>query len=102
MSHSHSQIMGLPLIPPTVAARLNSTKEWFERTGKCSLCEFWSEEILIDETVHFFAIVPFAASYPFEIWILPRDHSSHFHDIDSEKVKGFSSFLILSLNACDG
>ncbi|XP_010940094.1 ADP-glucose phosphorylase [Elaeis guineensis] len=97
MSHSHSQIMGLPLIPPTVAARLNATKEWFERTGKCSLCEIRSEEILINETVHFFAIVPFAASYPFEIWIVPRHHSSHFHDIDSEKAADLGSLLKLML-----
>jgi galactose-1-phosphate uridylyltransferase len=31
--------------------------------------------------------VPFAASYPFEIWIIPRQHISYFHKIDQDKVR---------------
>lgn len=92
LSHSHSQLLGLPFIPPTVSARLDSMKEHFNRTGKCCLCEIWTEELLISESSHFLSVVPFAASYPFEIWVVPREHSSYFHEIDSEKVTFFPSF----------
>lgn len=91
MSHSHSQLLALPVIPPTISARLQSMKEYFDKTGKCSLCEVQPKDLLIDETAHFISIVPFAATYAFEIWIIPRDHTSHFHNIDNEKV----SFLVL-------
>ena len=86
LSHSHSQIIGLPIVPPMVSTRLDSMKEYFDRTGKCGLCDIQFKKILIDESSHFYAIVPFAASYPFEIWIVPRKHASHFHEIDGERV----------------
>ncbi|KAL6211369.1 hypothetical protein ACLB2K_016596 [Fragaria x ananassa] len=47
LTHSHSQIMALPFVPPAVAARLHSMKDYFNRTGKCSLCEFNSNNLLI-------------------------------------------------------
>ncbi|KAF8398591.1 hypothetical protein HHK36_017522 [Tetracentron sinense] len=97
MSHSHSQIMALPIVPPTVSARLDSMKEYFDRTGKCSLCEIRSEELLIDESTHFISIVPFAASFPFEIWVIPRDHSSHFHELSNEKAVDLGWLLKLML-----
>lgn len=92
MSHSHSQIMALPIVPPTVSARLHSMKEHFDQTGRCSLCDIRSDDLLIDKSAHFISIVPFAATFPFEIWIIPLDHSSHFHDIDSKKVVSHTSF----------
>jgi UDPglucose--hexose-1-phosphate uridylyltransferase len=86
MAHSHSQMIGTPFVPPSVTSRLNCMKEVFERSGKCSLCEIQCKDILVSETRNFSAIVPFAASYPFEIWIIPREHISFFHEIDQEKV----------------
>ncbi|XP_073005878.1 ADP-glucose phosphorylase [Typha latifolia] len=97
MTHSHSQIIGLPLVPPSVSARLNYTKEVFDRTGKCSLCEIQSKDILIDETDHFSAIVPFAATYAFEIWIVPREHIADFHELDHKKAVDLGGLLKLML-----
>lgn len=99
MSHPHSQIMALPVIPPTVSARINSMKEFFVQTGKCSLCQVKQDDLLIEESSHFISVAPFAATFPFEIWVVPRDHSSHFHELDNEKVIGsfFSNYLVCCL-----
>ncbi|XP_062167702.1 ADP-glucose phosphorylase [Alnus glutinosa] len=97
MSHSHSQILALPVVPPTVSARLDSAKEFFHETGKCSICEVRVEGLLIDESSHFISVVPFAASFPFEIWIIPRHHSSHFHELDGAKAVDLGSLLKLML-----
>jgi UDPglucose--hexose-1-phosphate uridylyltransferase len=86
MSHSHSHILALPIIPPSVSARLANMKDYFYQTGKCCICEIQSEELLIDSSTYFFSLVPFAASLPFEIWIVPRNHSAHFHELDAEMV----------------
>lgn len=93
MSHSHSQIIALPIVPPAVSNRIDSMKEYFEQTGKCRLCQIPESDLLIDESSHFMSVVPFAASFPFEIWIIPRFHSSHFHELDRDKV--LSNFLSL-------
>ncbi|XP_034694179.1 ADP-glucose phosphorylase [Vitis riparia] len=97
MSHSHSQIMALPIVPPTVSSRLDCMKGYFEQTGKCSVCEMPVKDLLIDESTHYISIIPFAATFPFEIWIVPRDHSPHFHEIDSEKAVDLGGLLKLML-----
>ncbi|KAM1838873.1 hypothetical protein EV1_013654 [Malus domestica] len=68
ISHSHSQIMALPIVPTAVDAQLDSMKEYFDQTGNCSVCEFKSsKDLLVDVSAHFVSIVPFAATFPFEI-----------------------------------
>ena len=89
MRHSHSQIIGLPIVPITVECRLNNARECFIRTDKCNLCECLSKEIqsrcrFIEESTHFIAFVPYAASLPFEMWISPKDHASHYQEIEDE------------------
>lgn len=86
MSHSHSQMLALPIIPPTASARLESMKVYFEQTGKCCICQTQSEDLVINTSTNFISLVPYAATFPFEIWIVPRYHSAHLHDLDAEKV----------------
>ncbi|KAI3437082.1 GalP_UDP_transf domain-containing protein [Psidium guajava] len=97
LSHSHSQIIALPIVPSNVSARIECLKEHFDRTGKCCLCEVQSNELLIDESAHFVSFVPFAATFPFEIWIVPRDHSPHFHELDDDKAADLGGLLKLML-----
>ncbi|KAK6941998.1 Galactose-1-phosphate uridyl transferase, N-terminal [Dillenia turbinata] len=100
LSHSHSQIMALPIVPPSVTSRLRSMKENYDRIGKCSICEViqgQGNELLIHESAHFLSVVPFAASFPFEIWIIPRHHASHFHLLDTLMAKDLGGLLKLML-----
>lgn len=94
MSHSHSQILALPVIPPTASARIQSMKQHFEQTGECALCQVTQDELTINESKHFKSVVPFAATFPFEIWIIPRHHSSHFHELDHDKVMSAIAMLL--------
>lgn len=97
MTHSHAQMIALPLVPPTVSARLDSMKAVFDKSGKCGICEARSASILINESNHFFAVVPFAASFPFEVWIIPREHTPYFHDLNEQKAVDFGGLLKLML-----
>ncbi|XP_030452869.2 ADP-glucose phosphorylase [Syzygium oleosum] len=97
LSHSHSQIIALPIVPSNVSARIECQKEHFDRTGKCCLCEVQLNELLIDESAHFVSFVPFAATFAFEIWIAPRDHSPHFHELDDDKAADLGGILKLML-----
>ncbi|PON86859.1 Galactose-1-phosphate uridyl transferase, class I [Trema orientale] len=97
MSHSHSQMLALPIVPPNVSARIEGMKEYFGQTEKCAICEVRREDLLIDASTHFISVVPFAATFPFEIWIIPRDHSPHFHEIDDEKAVDLGRLLKLML-----
>ncbi|KAI4348447.1 hypothetical protein L6164_009170 [Bauhinia variegata] len=97
LSHSHSQMLALPIIPPIVSTRLGSTKDYFDQTGKCCICEIQSEDLLINASTNFISLVPYAATFPFEIWIVPRYHSPHFHELDAEKAVELGGLLKLML-----
>ncbi|KAF9599442.1 hypothetical protein IFM89_037333 [Coptis chinensis] len=97
MNHSHSQMIGLPIVPPSVSARFDSMKKCYDEMGKCGLCEIRCEELLINESRHFFSIAPFAASFPFELWIVPKAHSSHFHELNNDEAVDLGGILKLML-----
>lgn len=97
LSHSHSQLIALPIIPPAVSTRFDSMKAFFEQKGKCRLCEAGVEDSLVDESTDFISVVPFAASFPFEIWIIPRSHSSHFFELDNDQAVDLGGLLKLLL-----
>ncbi|KAK9058674.1 hypothetical protein SSX86_023516 [Deinandra increscens subsp. villosa] len=97
MSHSHSQILALPVIPSTASTRLNSMKEYHDQTGKCVLCNIRTNKLLIDESTHFISISPFASTFAFETWIVPRYHSSHYHELDEDKAADLGGLLKLTL-----
>uniref|UniRef100_A0A803Q3S7 Galactose-1-phosphate uridyl transferase N-terminal domain-containing protein n=1 Tax=Cannabis sativa TaxID=3483 RepID=A0A803Q3S7_CANSA len=97
MSHSHSQMLALPIVPPAVSTRVESMKEYFNQTGKCGICEVNGQDLLVDASTHFLSVVPYAATFPFEIWIIPRDHSPHFHEINDEKALDLGGLLKLML-----
>jgi len=42
---------------------------------------------VILETEHYLAIAPYASRFPFETWIIPKKHSSHFESIEISEVK---------------
>ncbi|CAI9268334.1 unnamed protein product [Lactuca saligna] len=97
MSHSHSQILALPVIPTIASNRLNTMKEHHNQTGKCSLCSINTHKLLIYESTHFTSISPFASTFPFETWIVPRYHSSHYHQLDEDKAFDLGGILKLTL-----
>ncbi len=88
LEHSHSQLIALPVVPRTVAEELEGSKKYFELRDRCIFCDIIRQEIstgsrVVIETEQFIAICPYAARFPFEIWVLPRRHFSHFEDTDA-------------------
>jgi UDPglucose--hexose-1-phosphate uridylyltransferase len=91
LEHSHSQLIGLPIVPISVAEEMAGSLEFHGRTGGCIYCqlvaaECGSGERIVVELDDFVAFCPFAARFPFETWILPKSHGSHFESVDSEQL----------------
>nr|GEV60031.1 ADP-glucose phosphorylase [Tanacetum cinerariifolium] len=97
MSHSHSQILALPVLPTTASTRLDSMRQYHNQTGKCILCDIKTDQLLIDKSTHFISIAPFASTFAFETWIVPCYHSSHFHELDEDKAIDLGGLLKLTL-----
>lgn len=94
LGHSHSQIVGLPILPD----ENKGIDKYYNKTGRCLLCDILEQEIndrqrLIYETDHFVLICPFASRFSYETWIIPRKHTAHFVGINSEEVSELAAIL---------
>lgn len=83
LEHSHSQIIGLPVVPRIVEEEIENSKRYFDYKERCIFCDIIHQELmtgtrLISENEDFISIAPFAPRSPFETFILPRKHGSSF------------------------
>ena len=45
-----------------------------------------SDLMMVPEDATFAVFCPYASRFPFESWIVPRTHASHFEDIDDDAL----------------
>jgi UDPglucose--hexose-1-phosphate uridylyltransferase len=96
--HLHSQLMALPVVPASITDEIESSLKYFSFKKRCVYCDILENELalkerLIKESEHFILAAPFASQTPFEMWILPRRHSGHFHMITGAEVKDLAYIL---------
>ena len=85
LEHSHSQLIALPVIPRHVFEEIEGARLYYNYKERCIYCdivrqESFSEDRSVTENEHFLAITPFAARFPFETWIIPKNHNSCFDE----------------------
>ena len=88
--HSRTQLIATPVTPKRVKEELVGAKKYFEYHERCIFCdlirqEMHSKERVVLELDGFVAITAFASRFPFEIWILPKQHSCDFSNMSVEK-----------------
>lgn len=98
LEHPHIQIIGLPIVPKRVTEELSGASKYFEYKERCVFCDMLQQELangsrIITENQFFVAFMPFAARFPFETWIMPREHAAFFHDIQKNQVGELGEIL---------
>ena len=83
IEHTHSQLIALPVVPRRVQEEIDGARRHYEYKERCVFCDLVKHELkdgsrLVLETDHFAAVTPYAPRFPFETWILPKAHVSHF------------------------
>jgi UDPglucose--hexose-1-phosphate uridylyltransferase len=84
-SHPHSQLIALPVVPKRSVEELAGAREYFNYKERCVYCDIVRQEKaqgvrIVSENQGFLAIAPFASRFPFEVWVLPQQHSSSFEE----------------------
>ena len=100
--HPHSQVVALPVIPKSLHERLEIGREHFDAEGSCIYCdtikmEKADGERIVVETDSYIAFVPYASRMPFEIWVLPKFHSSNFDDISAQQCGNLAGIMKTAL-----
>jgi UDPglucose--hexose-1-phosphate uridylyltransferase len=98
IDHPHSQIIATPIVPKRVEEEMQGAHRHFEYKERCVFCDMIAQEgkektRLICESSLFISFMPYASRFPFECWILPREHASFFHDIQKNEVADFAKVL---------
>jgi UDPglucose--hexose-1-phosphate uridylyltransferase len=106
LEHSHSQLIALPVIPRRVQEELEGARRYFEFKDRCIFCDIVRQEVdtgtrVVLETQAFLVICPFAARFPFELWILPRRHHSHFEETDPAAMANLAWVMRVVLRKLD-
>jgi UDPglucose--hexose-1-phosphate uridylyltransferase len=104
LEHPHSQLIALPIVPLNVQQELRGANGYFGLKERCIFCDVVSQESrdgqrVIFENERFIAASPFAARFPFEIWILPKEHGSHFERASAAEYRDLAIVLKASLGA---
>lgn len=102
LEHPHSQLFGLPFIPPTVDAELGGFTAASLGLPGCVMCDMIkSEEAAAERVVaandDFIAFCPFASRQPYETWIVPRKHQVRF-----EACEDLDAFAAILIDVMDG
>lgn len=106
LEHSHSQIIALPIIPIQVKEELDGSKAHYDYKERCVYCDILRQELdsglrIIDESEGFVALAPYAPRFPFETWLLPKNHDSCFEDAQKREYQDLSKILKRLLQKMD-
>ncbi len=85
IEHIHSQLIATPIVPVNVLGEMTGSLDFHDRVGRCVYCEMIQRELdaqtrMVAHDPGFVAFCPFASRVPFETWILPKNHGSHYEN----------------------
>jgi UDPglucose--hexose-1-phosphate uridylyltransferase len=107
ISHTHSQIVAMPVVPFNIEAEVQHSAAYFEKTGQCIFCSLIDEALTFEATFYdresgivrrkisvgqyviergkrFIAIKPFASRFEWEVQILPLAHEADYANLSEE------------------
>ncbi|MBI3207941.1 MAG: galactose-1-phosphate uridylyltransferase [Candidatus Solibacter usitatus] len=104
--HSQCQLIALPVVPRQVQEEIDGALRYYDFKERCVYCDMIRQDVaggarVVLETEHFLAICPYAPRFPFETWILPRKHASHFESIDVPLAENLAWILRALLRKID-
>jgi UDPglucose--hexose-1-phosphate uridylyltransferase len=98
LDHTHSQLIVTPIVPISVWEEMTGSLEFFNYRGRCIFCDMAQQELsaekrVVLDTPNFVSFAPYASRFPFETWIVPKNHNSHFENIQKTEVDELGTVL---------
>ena len=98
ISHSHTQIIGLPVTPITLRQELQASRKHYDNTENCLFCDLLKSEIARGDRVIVqndlcVAVAPYASRFPFEVTVSPTAHAHDFSESSDELLDAFGAIV---------
>ncbi|MHB1565540.1 MAG: galactose-1-phosphate uridylyltransferase [Acidiferrobacter sp.] len=116
IAHTHSQIIGMPVVPHNVQAEVEYSRYYYTKNHRCIFCSLIDEALTFEATIYdrvsgaiqrridvgqyvvergerFIAIKPFASRYEWEVHILPLAHQAEFLRVTPEDLADLAQVL---------
>ncbi|MEB3298975.1 MAG: galactose-1-phosphate uridylyltransferase [Candidatus Sericytochromatia bacterium] len=105
--HPHGQIYAFPFIPPRIERERSQAEAHAHRTGRCLMCDVVADETkdgrrLVVEGEHFVAFIPFFARYPYETWLVSKQHRASLAELSRAESLDLACVLKNLLQRFDG
>lgn len=106
LEHSHSQLIALPILPRMIVSELSGALSYYRYKERCIFCDIIRQEIKQDVRVvcqneHFITLTPFAPRTPFEMWVLPKSHSSAYCKEEDSRLFALAQLFSETLRRLD-
>ena len=98
IEHGHAQLFASSIVPNLITTEKHSAEKYYELNNVCPFCDMVEHEKkekirMLCETDDFVMFNFFASRYPFEIWILPKKHTSNFETASGSIIKDLSKIM---------
>lgn len=98
IAHSHSQIIGTPVLPQYARMKIEGVERYKKRFGRCVYCDIIEQERreetrVIARNRTFISFAPFASRHAYETWIMPLEQKARFVDIAPNEFKYLAAIL---------
>lgn len=83
------------MVPVLVQEEIDGGRRYFEFKERCVYCDMLRQEAsggtrAILETEEIMVLAPYAARFPFETWVVPRAHNSHFETAHASLIQNLA------------
>lgn len=98
LSHPHTQLIATPIVPKRVVEELKRSEVYYDHKERCIFCDVVHQELTEKERIVLendaaLCFAPFVSRFPFELWIVPKQHLPRFTESSGEVVTAVGDLL---------
>ena len=102
ISHPHTQIIALPMIPKNILTEIESCRAHYKKTSRSLICDLAISEIraksrIVEDDDNFVSFCPYASFWPFEVNICPKKTVKDFAALDEGSIFELANILLSSV-----
>jgi len=102
LAHAHSQLVALPLVPPSVEGKLTRARDHYQQKQRSLFTDILHTERkdgsrIVAENDSYFLFCPFASRFPFELTVLPKRHHPDYTSCTPTDLHDLAEILRLAL-----